>query len=398
MLKRIHLIPALFSLFFLVPACEPGEEPVGVPASIEPRSTELGAEGGSIFVDVTAAGDWTIMLEFPGGTSSWATVDPSSGSGSRSDVRLRYDANDGSESRSVTLMLKAGSGPSSRATVVQKGKDSGQGSGGSGGHISGKDTAAPLWLELPATKAGDGLTFYAHDMEGGEYLDAKTSGVRNWSFYWDAQEHLSLWVAYPLNNKLKGTGKRTDEWGFDTLIPSSEQPDLIGHSYGGGWTRGHQLPSADRLLYKPNVSTFYSTNMTPQEYNFNGGIWADLENRVRAYANLADTLYVVTGCLYAESTNYTGGSSGFYVKIPTHYFKALLFKGVSTYAPRGYMAAGFLLPHDEQVLSFNYLDFILSIDALENATGIDFFPNLRKVLSEAAADEIEAEKPSAWWK
>ena len=120
MLGRKHIIPAL-TLLFLAPACEPGEEPAGVPASIEPRSTELGAEGGSIFVDVTAAGDWTIMLEFPGGTSSWATVDPSSGSGSRSDVRLRYDANDGSESRSVTLMLKAGSGPSSRATVVQKG-------------------------------------------------------------------------------------------------------------------------------------------------------------------------------------------------------------------------------------------------------------------------------------
>ena len=205
-------------------------------------------------------------------------------------------------------------------------------------------------------------------------------------------------MAYPLNNKLKGTGSRSNEWGLDPLIPGDMQPDLRSGSYGGGWTRGHQIPSADRLSYKANVSTFYGTNMTPQEYNFNGGIWADLENRVRAYANLADTLYVVTGCLYAESTNYTGGNSGFYVKIPTHYFKALLFKGVSTYAPRGYMAAGFLLPHDEQVLTFSYLDFILSIDSLEEATGIDFFPNLRKVLSEAAADEIEAEKPSAWWK
>jgi aspartokinase/homoserine dehydrogenase 1 len=64
MLKRIHLIPALFSLLFLVPACEPGEEPAGVPASIEPRSTELGAEGGSIFVDVTDSED--IWREYEG--------------------------------------------------------------------------------------------------------------------------------------------------------------------------------------------------------------------------------------------------------------------------------------------------------------------------------------------
>lgn len=397
MIRRIHIFPALLSLLFLAFACDPEDEP-GVQAGIVPRSNQLEAEGGSIFMNVTASGAWTIMLEYPDGGSGWATADPSSGTGSRADVRLRYDANESSESRSVTIILKAGSGPSPSATVVQKGKDSGQGSGIPSNHISGKDTAAPDWLELPATKANDGLTFYVHDMEGGEYSDVKTSGIRNWSFYWDAAEHLAQWVAYPLNNKLKGTGSRSNEWGLDPLIPADLQPDLRSGSYGGGWTRGHQIPSADRLSYKANVSTFYGTNMTPQEYNFNGGIWGNLENRVRAYANLADTLYVVTGCLYAESTAYTGGNSGFYVKIPTHYFKALLFKGVSTYAPRGYMAAGFLLPHDEQVLSFNYLDFILSIDALEEATGIDFFPNLRKVLSESAADEIEAEKPSAWWK
>ena len=397
MIRRIHIFPALLSLLFLAFACNPEEEP-GVQAGIDPRSNQLEAEGGSIFLNVTAPGAWTITLEYQDGASNWATADPASGNGSRADVRLRYDANDDAESRSVTIILNAGSGKSPSATVVQKGKNSGQGSGSSSNHISGKDTAAPEWLELPATKANDGLTFYVHDMEGGEYSDVKTSGIRNWSFYWDAQEHMALWVAYPLNNKLKGTGSRSNEWGLDPLIPGNQQPDLRSGSYGGGWTRGHQIPSADRLTYKANVSTFYGTNMTPQEYNFNAGIWADLENRVRDYASRADTLYVVTGCQYSESTYTTGGSSGFYVKIPTHYFKALLFKGVSTYAPRGYMAAGFLLPHDEQVLSFSYLDFILSIDQLEKATGIDFFPNLKKVLSESAADEIEAEAPSAWWK
>ena len=396
-MRRIHIIPALLSLLFLAFACDPTEEP-GVQAGIVPRSDVIEADGGSIFMTVTASGDWTIMLEYSGGSSGWATADPPSGTGSRAVVRLRYDANDDTEARSVTVILKAGAGPSPRATVTQKGKTPEDTPPATSGNISGKDTAEPLWLELPATKKGDGLTFYVHDMDGGEYIDAKTSGVRNWSFYWDSEEHLSLWVAYPMNNSLKGTGKRTDEWGLDPLIPEDKQPDLRNSSYGGGWTRGHQIPSADRLSYNANVSTFYSTNMTPQEYYFNGGIWADLENRVRAYAAASDTLYVVTGCQYAASTAYSGYYSGFAVKIPTHYFKALLFKGVSTYAPRGYMAAGFLLPHDTQISSGNYLDYILSIDELEKATGIDFFPNLKKVLSASAADEIEAEQPSSWWK
>lgn len=365
-------------------------------ASIVPKTTEIDASGGSIFVSVTAAAAWTIELEYPdSGAALWATADPASGTGSRSDVRLRYDPNDSANSRKVVMVLRPANGPASRATVIQLGKTDG---GTSGTSISGQDKAAPLWLELPATKSGDGLTFYVHDMVGKEYFDAKRSGTRNWSFYWDSKEHLSLWVAYPLNKKLRGNGSRSNEWGLDPLLPFDQQPNLLGGSYGGGWTRGHQLPSADRLTYKANVSTFYGTNMTPQEYNFNGEIWARLEEKVRGYSFLADTLYVVTGCQYASSDTYTGMSSGFAVKVPTHYFKALLFKGISTYATSGYMAAGFLLPHDPSIAGANCTDYLMSIDELESKTGLDFFPNLVSAIGAASADAIEAQKPANWWK
>jgi len=386
---------ALSSVLVLLASCQ---EDVGGSdyATITPRSTELEAASGSIWVSVEAAGNWTISLNFDG-SEQWASVEPESGSGSRGDVRLRYDENTSAESRSVTLVLS--SGVKAYATVEQKGVGGSSGGSSSGSSSNGTDVATRDWLELPATQAGDGLTVYTHNMEGGKYIDEATSGIRNWTMYWDSAEHLALWVAYPLNNALRGNGSRSNAWGFDPLIPIDQQPNLTGGSYGGGWTRGHQLPSADRLTWKANVSTFYGTNMTPQQYDFNGEIWASLEGTVRGYASLSDTLYVATGCLYEDSTLYTGANSGYSIKVPTHYFKALLFKGTSTYTVSdGYMAAGFLLPHDAAIRADNCLNYIMSVDELESATGIDFFPNLISRIGEDNAAKVEAQAPSKWWK
>ena len=389
---RIRIpIPALAVLSLLLPlACNP-EVPEDNTAAITPRTTELDAGGGSVFVSVTAQAGWSIGIE-TSDNGDWARIDPSAGVGSKGDVRLHYEPNEGQEPRTVTLVLKPVKGAEARASLVQKSMFY------AGGDSYGEDVASPKWLELPATVTGDGLDFFAHDMKGGAYVNQSVSGVRNWSFYWDYTEHLSLWVAYPLNNSLKGSGSRSDQWGYDPLLPPEIQPNLIMGSYGGGWTRGHQIPSADRLVRDANISTFYGTNMTPQDYDFNAGVWADLENKVRSYASAADTLYVVTGCQYEDSNVFTGISSGFAVRVPTSYFKALLYKGPSTYATDGYMAAGFLLPHDSSIAKASFLNYIRSIDTLEQETGIDFFPNLIALIGKDKAEALEAAEPSKWWK
>lgn len=384
-LRFRYLLPLAFLL--VIASCDTREDDGAV--SIVPRSNEVGADGGSLWVSVTAPSTWIIDLEYPDG-GDWAVMDPASGEGSRGDVRLRYDANPGTDPRRVTMILRTAGGSAVKATVTQLGPEA--------VGVNGYDTAPWGWLELPATREGDGLTFYAHNADGGKYVSLRQDGTRNWSMYWSDSEHMSLWVAYPLNKSLIGNGSRSNAWGFDPLVPLALQPDLIGGSYGGGWTRGHQLPSADRLSYRQNVTTFYSTNMTPQQYDFNGGIWAGLEGKVRSYAGSADTLYVVTGCMWEGSSQRTGMSSGFAVRIPTHYFKALLFRGRSTYAPDGYMAAGYLLPHDRSISGGNFLDYIMSVDELESQTGIDFFPNLADLLGKDKADALEAQTPSKWWK
>lgn len=400
-MRKLRILSWVLAGLALLEACEKQPQ-VDTSLAVAPRSTWLEAGAGTVFVSVTAGADWTLRAEFPSGTSPWASVAPEAGSGNRADVVLRYEANESESTRELTLVL-AGQGNTVSVKVSQSGKTAGPGPGPgpgtSGGY--GYDVAPSSldWLELPAQVAGDGRELLIHNMDGGKYVSRERDGVRNWSGYWDYAEHLSLWVAYPLNNALKGSGSRSNSWGFDALLPASIQPNITSGSYGGGWTRGHQLPSADRLAsYKANASTFVPTNMTPQDYDFNCNIWADLEGKVRGYASQADTLYVVTGCLFDQSNRWSGSSSGFAVKIPTHYFKALLYKGSSTYATNGYMAAGFILPHDSGIAKGKFLDYICSIDELERQTGIDFFPNLIQKLGQAAADQIEAAAPSNWWR
>lgn len=390
-LKR-PVIHALTALALLTVSCGKGEEPiVDNNATISARQTLLEAEEGSVFVAVTALGDWTISLEYAAG-SGWASVEPASGTASKADIRFRYQANAGEDSRLVTLVLKPRNGYESRLTLEQKGVAPST-------ERYGSDVARPDWLELPATVAGDGREFFAHDMKGGRYENESRSGTRNWSFYWDYEEHLAVWVAYPHNRNLIGSGSRSNAWGLDPLLPGNLQPNVATGSYGGGWTRGHQIPSADRLTYAANVSTFYGTNMTPQDYDFNAGIWAELENKVRGYAQSSDTLYVVTGCLVEKSTEYTGDKYGFKVRVPTHYFKALLrYSPNSTYGTDGYMAAGYLLPHDPGIARENFTKYLLSIDDLEKQTGMDFFPNLIGKVGKEVAGKLEAEEPGNWWK
>ena len=51
--------------------------------------------------------------------------------------------------------------------------------------------------------------------------------VRNYSMLYDTELKIAYWVAYPLcSYYTEGSGKRTDDWGFDPAISSSLQADL----------------------------------------------------------------------------------------------------------------------------------------------------------------------------
>ena len=254
-----------------------------------------------------------------------------------------------------------------------------------------KDSADATWLELPATSAEDGHSFLHHTMYFG------SQEVRNYSMYWDYNNRVARWVAYPLYRKAMGYGTRTDKWGLDPLLTSTEQP-VLNRTYtstdGNTYDRGHQIPSADRLSYASNVTTFYWSNMTPQLNELNGALWANLEENVREWgwpdSHETDTLYVVTGCIVDDSDTFVTDNDGKKVTVPTHYYKALLrlYQG-------SYNAIGFWLEHRKYDNNKVDKSIAVSIDELETLTGEDFFINLPDDIE--AAVEAKDPKTDAWW-
>jgi endonuclease G len=255
------------------------------------------------------------------------------------------------------------------------------------------DTELPKtgWLELPAMD-DPGLGYYSHSFK----MNGKT--YRNYSFGWSQEDRVALWVAYPLCKLYtNGSAGRTNEWALDPLLGEDSAAPFGG--YAGSYARGHQLPSADRqCCYEANAQTFYGTNMTPQLNAHNEGIWADLEGRVRGWANTSDTTYVVTGVVVSPSSKKEKDSYGKSVTVPDAYFKAVLKYSKSSTLGM-WNAAAFYLEH--KAYSGNVgKEHSMSVDRLEEITGIDFFVNLPAKLGDDQAAAIEAADPSkssVWW-
>ena len=362
------------------------------------KNPSVASGKGQQFVNVKCSGDWTLALTSEQGEVDWARLSATSGTGNKSNVILSYDVNAGEQDRSLKIYLDNGS-KSVFCELKQLGSgrhpeddpDTG-GDNGSGDNGSGNaDLSATGWLELPALD-NPNLGYYAHHFK----MNGKT--YRNYSFGWSQKDRVALWVAYPLCKLYtNGSAGRTNAWALDPLLGEDSAAPFGG--YAGDYARGHQLPSADRqCCYEANAQTFYGTNMTPQLNAHNEKIWADLESKVRGYANTSDTTYVVTGVMVSASSEIQRDSYGNKVTVPDAYFKAVLkYSKSSTLG--AWNAAAFYLEHRAYSGSVSK-EHSMSIDELEEMTGIDFFVNLPAKIGEDQAAKLEAADPansSVWW-
>ena len=263
------------------------------------------------------------------------------------------------------------------------------------------------WAEQPEYRADDKLTYktYYTKLNNGAH-------VRNFSICYDERTRLSHWVAYPMHYcYTKPNVGRADTFGFDPndqmpFIPEGLQQNVT-RSYGSapgtgrGYDRGHQCASADRQSnFQTNNMTYYATNMMPQYYTFNQGIWAKLEGKVRDNI-VADTLYVVTGTYGNLKTIKDCG--GHTVVVPSHCWKVLLRtkrgntkKAISDCTADELQGIGFWFenkgyPKDKDMPSLT--GFTKSIAEIEQLTGFTFFRNMKPEAAKLVKKQNEA---SAW--
>ncbi len=211
-------------------------------------------------------------------------------------------------------------------------------------------------LELPANP--DGLPITRHT---------------GFTLLYEEEYEQPRWVAYHLTQEeLYGTSSRKDNFRSDDAIPT-ESASLSDYK-GSGYDRGHLIPAADLSWSEEAMSdSFYLSNMSPQEPQFNRGIWSSLEATVRNFADTEGAVYVVTGPILTDGPYQTIGKND--VAIPKHYYKVIL-----DYAEPDFKAIGFVLPNEGS--SERLESFATTVNEVEQLTSLDFFPKLEDKLEE----------------
>ena len=194
------------------------------------------------------------------------------------------------------------------------------------------------------------------------------------SLEWSYADKANRWTCYQLHEGNKnGNAGRNDSFREDPEIPAQYRSTLADYK-GSGFSRGHLCPSSDRQCsVEQNKQTFFLSNMQPQWQNHNGVLWANFEDKVRAWADICDTLYVVKAATIRSDQVYSEKCNGV-LPVPKYFYMALLQYDKST---NTYEAMALWTVHENKsIKGANFKDYAITIDELEERTGIDFFCNL----------------------
>lgn len=101
--------------------------------------------------------------------------------------------------------------------------------------------------------------------------------------------------------------------------------------YQSGFDRGHHAPAANHRTSEDELrATFLLSNISPQDAEFNRGLWAKLEKTIRILASETEWVDVTTGPLFLAHEEANGKRVVTYqvigkndVAVPTHFFKVI---------------------------------------------------------------------------
>lgn len=261
-------------------------------------------------------------------------------------------------------------GGSQQGSSDQDGQEQGQVQTFLGGEAAAprSSKAADGPLEMPALTSKDELI--RHD---------------GYVISYNSRNRIPNWVAYELTaDEAHGDEERGDR--MFSMDPKYKKKQAMREDYrDSGWTKGHMAPAADfRWDGDAMDETFYLTNVCPQNEYLNANDWEYLERQVRYWAGKFGKVWVVTGPVVGDNRYGTIGDND--VVVPDSFFKAVL-----ACKDGKYRSIAFLMDNDSQ--RYYLADCSMSVDELEEYTGLDFFP----ALDDSVEESVEAQyRPGDW--
>ncbi len=193
---------------------------------------------------------------------------------------------------------------------------------------------------------------------------------------------LPSWIAYKLTpEQAKMTGTSKEKFAVDPLVTTGTASPK-DYKSTDSYIMAQLVPAAD-LYTNPKAveESFLMSNIVPQRPTFNSFIWNVNETLIREWAKEGNILYIVTGPVLTDVPFHTFGDNK--VSIPSRYYKAVLDVNANR-------AIGFLFPANSARGA--QTAFAVSIDELEKATGLDFFPSLPDDIENAVESSKDLKK------
>ncbi|GAA4829896.1 DNA/RNA non-specific endonuclease [Algivirga pacifica] len=244
----------------------------------------------------------------------------------------------------------------------------------------------PITLSPSHSKNDKGTTTLNYSIPSSlNFLPTSTTGViikhKAYTLSYVETHEQAEWVAYELTREMmdqrrRNNIKRKNNFRDDPSIPTGSAY-LDDYKYSG-YDRGHLAPAATVGYTIETMSeSFYLSNMSPQDPDFNQKKWRLLEEQVREWGFREKALYIVTGPVLEDGLKQIGKRSrsdqnNKRVSVPNYYYKIIIDR---TDEPK---AIAFLMPNKE--IKDSMENYIVSIDHIEEITGIDFFPALEDSL------------------
>ncbi len=211
------------------------------------------------------------------------------------------------------------------------------------------------------------------------YPSSTTGAVIKHNFfrlsYSEAHEQAE-WVAYELHDVHIASNDFDRPYFVEDRAVTTSSADWRNYK-NSGYDRGHLCPAGDRKFdYNAFHETFLTSNISPQDHEFNGGVWNRLEQKVRFWAKKYDGVFVVTGGILEPGLKTIGDER---VSVPGYFYKIVVDA-----SEKNKKAIAFIIPNTGTDRSF--YDFAVTIDEIETKTGIDFF----QALPDSEEDKMES--------
>jgi endonuclease G len=205
---------------------------------------------------------------------------------------------------------------------------------------------------------------------------------QTYALNFDATTRTAQWVAEHLTaaNLAQHLALRDEDFRPDPEM-GVWSPKLSDYK-GSTMDRGHLAPAEDFRDDPVKMNTsFYLTNMVPQNPDLNRGLWSHLEQWTRGMAKRRGELWVTTGPLFYEARvlGWVGGKApGAFkgqgdlgterpVAVPTHIYKVII-------DPKSGEAWAFIIPNSNVPGPLSR--YLVPVATVESATGLRFFPDL----------------------